>query len=141
MAGWYFRDTPTMQRALHSMTQSTPVTAEASKDSALSRTPVTTSTSVFSEAPRAASPTRKCLREGVLVYTDGPCPSGTTEQKLDSGTISVIGGQRALVEAQKAAATNGNSDVDEAMPEMQAQRRKALEAAERAERLGKAVRP
>jgi hypothetical protein len=119
--GWYFRDSPPMQRALNSLTQSIPAAASLMKE---------------------GKPTHKCLRDGVLIYTDGPCPLGTTEQQIENGTLSVIDGQRALVEAQKAAErSGGNNDVDEAMPELKEQRRKAQEAAERAQRMGKAVRP
>ena len=121
VGGWYFRDSLPMRRALSSLTQSVPVSVEALKE---------------------AKPTHKCLRDGVLIYTDGPCPSGTSEQRLEHGTLSVVDGQRALVEAQKAAESGGsNDDADDAMPELKAQRRQAQEAAERAQRMGKVVRP
>ncbi len=75
LAGWFYRDSLSLQAALQS---------------------------ALPDKGTAGAAVRKCLAAGKVLYTNGACPSGAVDAPVNGGAVTVVEGQS--VAARMAAA-------------------------------------
>jgi hypothetical protein len=98
-AGWWYRDSATLQGAAISAQS---LVKDALPDNSYSVVKVADDKSAGKvDRAKGAQPLKKCVSEGRTVYTDEKCPTGTREAPISEGNVTVVPGQRPAEKPKK----------------------------------------
>jgi hypothetical protein len=91
-AGWFYRDTPTMQSAA-STTKAIVKDVLPDNSYTVARTDAEKS-GAKADKPKESHALKKCVSDKSTIYTDEKCPPGSRQAPISEGNVTVIPSQR-----------------------------------------------